>query len=404
MWEKKGQPTFFTEQFDHLVGEKDKFRLIKESVDFSFVNELARPYYHQMGASGYAPDKLYRCLLVMYLENIRSERELEEHLRFNIRYRYFCDLDIADPIPDHSTFSVFRTRLGAEAFCEIFDRLVEAVLDFGVATPTHFSVDSTSVLADCAHSRAGKKSDTDAAYGPRAGGKQIFFGYKAHNLIDSESEIVIETEATPGNMKDIPSARRLLAKVASRHGISPEHLAADKAYSAIAFRRELKEQDIVPVIPQQKGGTKGGFLKEMFNFNSDGDLICPAGRKMKAQCRYGDGRVEYTGNGCNTCEFKSKCTKASRRRVTLSMYESEKRIYEQFQMTAEFQKLYVKRNAVERVAANLKRWHGLERAKFRCLWKVDYQTKMAATANNLKKLAGWLKNAPPQALRGQANG
>jgi transposase len=400
VWGKEVETTFFTEQFDSLVAGDDKFRLIKENVDFGFVNELARPYYGHLGATGYRPDKLYKCLLVMYLEGIRSERVLEERLRFDIRYRYFCDLDIADPIPDHSTFSVFKTRLGEEIFGKIFDSLVEQVLALGVEKPSHFSVDSTSVLADCTVPRKdrGQPADRDASFGRRVGGTQVFFGYKGHNLIDSKSGVVLGTEATTGSAPDIPSARRLLEKVGARHKITPEHLAADKAYGSIGFREELKEKDIVPVIPQRKGGKVGGFPKEMFTFNSDGDLVCPVGRKMVTHTKRSHKErelIEYAGKECGKCELRDQCTTAKRRRLTLSVHESQRRIHEQFQLTEEFRVLYARRNSVERVFASLKRWHGLNRAKFRCLWKVDFQLKMAATANNLQKLVGILIKAPP---------
>lgn len=403
MWEKNDQPTFFTQQFDRLVLENDKFRVIKQKVDFSFVDEIARPYYSDVGATGYRPERLFRCLLVMYLEGIRSERELEERLRYDIRYRYFCDLDIADPIPDHSTFSVFRSRLGAEAFCEIFDRLVEQVLAAGIATPSHVSVDSTSVLADCATQRrivSGKGPDKDAAFGMRAGGKKTYFGYKAHTLVDSKHDVILAAEATPANIADLAGARRLLKKVRTRHKLTPKHLAADKAYGTIDFRQELKEQDITAVIPQRKGGKAGGFPKETFNFNSDGDLVCPAGRVMVVQARYSykkRGLVEYAGKNCKTCELRPECTTTRRRKVTLSIFESEKRIHEQFQLTEEFKALYALRSSVERTNATMKQRHGLARAKFRCLWKVDYQVKMAAIANNLKKLVMWQANGPPEA-------
>lgn len=37
MWHKKQQQTFFTQQFERLIPEDDKFRVIKENVDFSFI-------------------------------------------------------------------------------------------------------------------------------------------------------------------------------------------------------------------------------------------------------------------------------------------------------------------------------------------------------------------------------
>ncbi|MCP5087363.1 MAG: transposase [Rhodobacteraceae bacterium] len=36
---------------------------------------------------------------------MRSERRLCEEVHVNLAYRWFCRLDLADAVPDHSTFS-----------------------------------------------------------------------------------------------------------------------------------------------------------------------------------------------------------------------------------------------------------------------------------------------------------
>lgn len=175
MWEKKRHPTFFTEQFDRLLLKDDKFRILKEKIDFSFINELARPYYGDTGPTGYPPDKLFRALLVMFLEDISSERKLEERLMFDIHYRSFCDLDIYDPVPDHATFSVLRDRLGDELFHRIFNKIVDLAAELGFVQTEHVSIDSTSVIADCVCPRKNqekKPSDKDAAFGVKANGKE----------------------------------------------------------------------------------------------------------------------------------------------------------------------------------------------------------------------------------------
>ena len=39
---------------------------------------------------------------------IRSERRLCEEVHLNLAFRWFCKLDLTDPVPDHSTFSKNR--------------------------------------------------------------------------------------------------------------------------------------------------------------------------------------------------------------------------------------------------------------------------------------------------------
>lgn len=39
---------------------------------------------------------------------IRSERRLCEEVHLNLAYRWFCRLDLTDPVPDHSTYPETR--------------------------------------------------------------------------------------------------------------------------------------------------------------------------------------------------------------------------------------------------------------------------------------------------------
>ena len=396
MWHKRQQPTFFTQQFDQLLANDDKFRVLKEKIDFSFINELARPHYSDFGPTGYPPDKLFRCLLVMFLEDIPSERKLEERLMFDIRYRSFCDLDIYDPIPDHATFSVLRDRLSDELFYQIFEKIVSLAAELGFVRGEHVSIDSTSVIADCVRPRKSKMkkpSDSDAAFGVKAGGKKVYFGYKAHHLVDSKSDFIVDAQATPANVSDIDIGKYLFRKANSK-GLKPNYLAADRAYSAEAFRHELRAANTTPVIPFRKGGRKAGFDKEKFIFNKKGKLICPAGEELKLTSKTSNS-IQYKGSNCPKCRLKAQCTKGKYRTVYFSgLCSSNKEL--SFAATKKFSQLYLLRNSAERVFANAKANHGLSRARYRGLAKVRFQVIMTAIAVNLKKMVNWLALGPPK--------
>ena len=419
MWHKKQQPTFFSQQFESLVSSDDKFRVIKENIDFTFINDLARPSYGDVGPTGYVPDKLFRMLIVMYMENIASERKLEERLKFDIRYRYFCDLDIMDEIPDHATFSVFRSRLGDELFKEIFERLLEMIFALGFEKPRHISIDSTSVIADCARPRSKKNRDDNqgggSGSGPKApadpdarwgvkNGAPSHFGYKAHYIVGSKEGLILGTETTPANEADVSVAKEFLPKTLDRHDLDPLHLAADKAYNSPDLRDELKTRKIGTVIPSRRGGpTTPGFDKCDFVFSGD-DLLCPAKRVMT---RYDakDGRTIFAGDTCFSCSKKAPCTrKAGGRTVTFSPGWQERQRETDFEKTDEFKELYRQRGTVERVNSEAKRQHGLTRARYRGVKKVAVQGYLTAIVINLKRTVGFLAaKAPPKpALAGLA--
>lgn len=397
MWQEK-QSTFFSEQFERLIAADDRFRVIKESIDFTFINELAKPHYGDLGPSGYAPDKLFRMLIVMYLEGIPSERKLEERLRYDIRYRYFCDIDITDAIPDHATFSVFRARLSDETFKAIFLRLVAQILDLGFAGPKHLSIDSTSVLADCAtpYERGEKEVvDPDAAWGRK--GEARNFGYSAHTIIDADTGLIVASDVAPANVTDASMAQSLIPEALDDLDHTPEHLSADSGYAYEPIRKVLENRGVQPIIPTRGTGPKmkPGFSKDDFVFNGE-TLICPAGHPMKKQGKK-KGDLRFVGTRCDTCEQRSSCTRSQTKPRIVHVCGDWKRKLEhkEFTKTDEFRKLYKKRSTIERINAELKRWHGLSRAKFRGLAKVKIQMFLTATAVNLKKLASFAIKPPP---------
>jgi hypothetical protein len=59
----------------------------------------------------------------------------------------------------------------------------------------------------------------------------------------------------------------------------------------------------------------------------------------------------------------------------------------QFQKTEEFKEKYKKRASIEGKNAELKRFHGLSRARGYGLLSVSKQSKLAAIATNIKRIA-----------------
>ena len=92
---------------DHVPGNH-LLRSIDRFVDLSGIRQHLSPFYSVTGRPSIDPELLIRMLLVGYCLGIRSERRLCEEVHLNLAYRWFCRLDLADPVPDHSTFSKNR--------------------------------------------------------------------------------------------------------------------------------------------------------------------------------------------------------------------------------------------------------------------------------------------------------
>nr|WGE06472.1 transposase [Bacillus subtilis] len=69
---------------------------------------------------------LFKMMFIGYLYGIRSERQLEKEIYYNMAYRWFLGLNINDPVPHHSTISWNRrTRFkDTTIFQDIFDGIV----------------------------------------------------------------------------------------------------------------------------------------------------------------------------------------------------------------------------------------------------------------------------------------
>ena len=95
---------------ENLVPQDHLLRKIDKVIDFSFIDEICRPYYcENNGRLAIEPEKLFRMLFIGYLYGIRSERRLVEEVKVNIAYRWFLGYNLEDKIPDVSV--IWQNRL-----------------------------------------------------------------------------------------------------------------------------------------------------------------------------------------------------------------------------------------------------------------------------------------------------
>lgn len=88
---------------DSMIPEINLLRQIKNSVNFDSFYEKASSFYSHTGRKSIDPVVMIKMLLIGYLYGIKSERRLEEEVSLNLAYRWFCELDLMQKIPDHST-------------------------------------------------------------------------------------------------------------------------------------------------------------------------------------------------------------------------------------------------------------------------------------------------------------
>jgi transposase len=117
-----------------MVPEHHLLRVIKENIDFEFIYDRISDCYSSIGRPSIDPVLLIKMLLVGYLYGIKSERRLEEEVSLNIAYRWFCDLDLDQRVPDHSTFSQNRRRRfqDGRVFEDLWTGILQQILQLGL--------------------------------------------------------------------------------------------------------------------------------------------------------------------------------------------------------------------------------------------------------------------------------
>ena len=136
MGRQSGQITFEVIDLDIMVPKNHLLRKIQRSLQFDFIYEKTQDLYAQTGRPSIDPVLLVKMLLIGYLYGIKSERRLEEEINLNLAYRWFCNLNVSDRVPDHSTFSQNRKRRFDQSgvFEDVFSGILQQCITLGLVT------------------------------------------------------------------------------------------------------------------------------------------------------------------------------------------------------------------------------------------------------------------------------
>jgi transposase len=133
---------------EELVPKDNLYRRLDAMLDLSFVRELVKDCYACSGRPSVDPVVFFRLQLVMFFENIRSERQLMEVAADRLSIRWFLGYDLNEPLPDHSSLTRIRERYGLQVFRRFFERIVQKCLEAGLVWGEELFFDSTKVRAN----------------------------------------------------------------------------------------------------------------------------------------------------------------------------------------------------------------------------------------------------------------
>ena len=133
---------------EKLIPQGNFYRRLDAMLDLSFVRGLVEDCYACSGRPSVDPVVFFRLQLVMFFEDIRSERRLMEVAADRLSIRWFLGYDLDEPLPDHSSLTRIRERYGLEVFRRFFERIVEECLETGLVWGEELYFDSTKVRAN----------------------------------------------------------------------------------------------------------------------------------------------------------------------------------------------------------------------------------------------------------------
>lgn len=444
------QTLFYDFSLEDHVPQDHLLRRIAAVLDLSDVRQKLAPYYSAMGRPSLDPELMIRMLLVGYIYGIRPERRLVEDVHLNLAYRWFCKLGLKGEVPERSSFS--KTRHGrfreSDAFRLVFESVVQSCLNAGLVSGETFATDATVIEADARVQRrtvdnrspddwddpgkitrpvreylnqldkaagleplrgettqpAKALSLTDPTAALTSKGKsKIAFAYGDNYLIDTKAAVILDVEPSPARgTAEVAATRRMIERVKTRFNLQPEKIVADTAYGGGPMLAWLEARGITPHIPifDRRHQTNGVFTREDFRFDPEtNSYICPGSMRLHLTTQRSDnGILIYRAReaDCDCCPLKSRCTKATARRLSVSEHEDVRQRAARIAKTKAFRKSAYARRKVEMCFAHLKHNLNFRRLRLRGITGARDECILAATAQNLRKLVKLIGCSPPR--------
>ncbi|QGQ43894.1 IS1182 family transposase [Metabacillus sediminilitoris] len=429
---------------DHVL------RIIQEKIDFSFIYKKMEKYYSKVGRKSLDPVLLFKMILIGYLFNIDSERQLEKEVILNLAYRWFLGLDLTDPVPDHSVFSQNRRRRfkDGKVFQEIFDHIIQLCVDKGIVTGEVIVTDSTHIKASAAKDKVQKVevTQTPSQYlntleeeakkiemeleekrkeagtqkrgrkpkgpitittsvvttDPDSGllnrpGKPGGPHYLAHTSIDAANGIIVDIHPTAGNLNDCELFVERLNVTQEKFGLDIKKAGADRGYDTTPIYHGLNSLGIIGYIsPTESNSASDSTSYREFTYIGERDAYICLNQKVLsfthlAQSKKGQYIKTYSAKArdCKVCPLRDSCfgPTASKRTIGRPIAHELLEANAERAKTNEYKWVQkLRRVWCEGSFGTMKMKHNLYKTYKRGIEKILEQCLFSALALNLKRM------------------
>ncbi len=433
----RSESLFYYFRIEDQVPENHLLRLIDRYVSFDFVREKLKDSYSDTGRPSIDPELLLRILLIGYLYGVTSERKLVEELQMHLAWRWFTGLSFDQEIPHHSTFS--KNRHGrfheSDLFQQLFEEIVDRCQEAGLVEGEHLSVDGSFIAANASRSSRIPReqlaeaaqvkltireylteleqqnpieepthqqalvstTDPDSTYATK-GSRAAELGYFNNYLIDNKSGVIVGVQATAARLsQESVAAREMITRSAERRGRFPQSVAADTTYGNGELLAWFEERNITPYIRVKESPAPKTNLYgiEKFTYVAETNSYqCPEGKRLTYVGINAINRTHVyvaTRKRCRDCPQKAQCTRGRYRQIAIHVHEAARQRARERTTVPAFAAAQRQRRKVEALFAELKNQIGLRRVRLRRIKHVREQFFLAATAQNLKRLARFLR-------------
>ncbi len=217
-----------------------------------------------------------------------------------------------------------------------------------------------------------------------------------------------EIQADTGAQPDAVAIPDLLLAQKEHHGLLPDKFIYDQAAGSGKYFAEVERltqgQTQLVARPVNYSQRSERFAPERFALSSDGfTLTCPGGQSSSTAYRSGSGEgrnFRFSPQQCADCPLAAACRGQDvpanhMRQVFISDHRSALEKARTYTRTDTFKEDMKLRPLIERIIANLVRYHGARHARARGKPRADFQAKMCALAFNLAQWVRLAASTPP---------
>jgi len=204
----------------------------------------------------------------------------------------------------------------------------------------------------------------------------------------------MDVEAIPARLsQEIIATKTILERNVKRYDFQPDRIVADGSYGTGPFLAWLLRRDVTPHIPvlDRKHQTNGKYDNSHFQYDADRDsFTCLEGHEMPPRRIKKNERIKSYYASKETygaCPIQKACADAPFRTVTRHMDEDVRQTVRDLKHTWQYEESRRRRKKVEMLFAHFKRHLGIRRLRLRGLKGANEKFLLAATAQNLKRLA-----------------